>query len=128
MTTRWRDQSYLSALVTPIIVLPALLGTIFQLAFTTLFGIFVTFVFLRTGNVWSCILIHTFCNWMGVPQVWGRLAPVPFEYPGGNGRWSPGLGFWWTPPYYLLLVGGAYAFSQLLYPLTESSYRLTSTI
>lgn len=66
-------QSYLSAVATPRIIVNGLLQTTFQFGFTTLFGMFVTFVFLRTGNVYSCILAHTFCNWMGLPRIWGRL-------------------------------------------------------
>lgn len=25
------------------------------------------------GNLWSCILAHSFCNWCGLPRFWGRV-------------------------------------------------------
>lgn len=56
------------------------LRSLFQFAFTSLFGFFAAFVFLRTGNLFAAILAHAFCNWMGVPRLWGRLgqrAPGP---------------------------------------------------
>ena len=132
------DQTYLSAIATPRIIIPGLARTIFQLGFTTLFGMFVTFVFLRTGNVWSCILIHTFCNWMGLPRVWGRLgesvahaatqskSPSASDMPTVTAATrSYSLGLQWTVAYYSLLVAGAWGFYRCLYPLTESDYGLT---
>jgi prenyl protein peptidase len=50
-----------------------LIRLLFQFAYTTLFGWFAQFVFLRTGNVWACVVAHGFCNFMGLPRVWGRV-------------------------------------------------------
>jgi len=73
------DQSYISATLTPSIIVPSLLRGIMQFSYTTPFGAFCCFVFLRTGNVYSCILAHTFCNWIGLPRFWGRLGQVAGE-------------------------------------------------
>lgn len=54
-------------------LLPALAVTLFQFTYTTLFGWFAAFVFLRTGSLWSVVGCHAFCNWMGLPRVWGRV-------------------------------------------------------
>jgi len=45
----------------------ALIGCVFQLEYTTIFGIHVSYLFLRTGSVWPTITAHIFCNIMGVP-------------------------------------------------------------
>ena len=47
--------------------------SLFQLLYTSLFGFFAAFVFLRTGNLWAAIVAHSLCNWMGLPRVWGRV-------------------------------------------------------
>ncbi|KAF2154866.1 CAAX prenyl protease 2 [Myriangium duriaei CBS 260.36] len=152
ITHKRHDQSYFSAVVTPRIIVPGLVRTLFQLGYTTLFGMFATFVFLRTGNVWSCILAHVFCNWMGLPRVWGRLGesvaaeavqisqtqrkrfneneqdrPSRADIPTiVSASTSYSLGIQWTVAYYVLLVSGAWGFYKLLYPLTESNNKLTS--
>ncbi|MCJ1248360.1 hypothetical protein MMC30_005577 [Trapelia coarctata] len=54
-------------------LLPALAVTIFQFTYTTLFGWFAAFVFLRTGSLGAVVGSHAFCNWMGLPRVWGRV-------------------------------------------------------
>jgi prenyl protein peptidase len=47
--------------------------SLFQFAYTSLFGFFAAFVFLRTGNIWAAILAHSFCNRMGLPRLWGKV-------------------------------------------------------
>jgi prenyl protein peptidase len=117
-------------------LLPSLLRTLFQFAYTTLFGWFAAFVYVRTGSLYVCILIHTFCNFMGLPRFWGRLkrrtehplSPVAIRgkddtdavKPRGIGE----LGVQWTVAYYMLLFLGAYAFYLNLWPLTVSSQAL----
>jgi prenyl protein peptidase len=81
--------------------------TLFQFAYTTLFGWFATFVFLRTGSVWVVIATHSFCNFMGVPHL--GLVDGP--------RWRSVI-------YIACLFGGAWGFKHLLWPLTESSNAL----
>ena len=53
-------------------LLPAL-QVAFQFGFTTIFGWYATFVFLRTGHLAAPIAAHAFCNWMGFP----RFGDVP---------------------------------------------------
>src|SRR5205085_8661110 len=50
--------------------------TVLQFSYTTLFGAFVTFIYLRSGSLLACIVIHSFCNWMGLPRFWGRLEGI----------------------------------------------------
>lgn len=56
---------------------PALLRTVFQFGYTTIFGWYAAFVFLRTGNFYSVFIIHTFCNYMGLPRLWGKIRLRP---------------------------------------------------
>lgn len=117
---------------------PAILRSVFQFGYTTIFGWFASFVYLRTGSLPAVILIHTFCNWCGLPRLWGRvetdvplMSPVPVRgkedadhsFPqAGDGT----LGIGWTVAYYLLLVVGAVVFYWQLWPLTESVRQLAS--
>ena len=41
----------------------------FQLTYTTIFGIYSAFLYIRTGHLASCIIVHTFCNSMGFPDL-----------------------------------------------------------
>ncbi|KAJ5921520.1 hypothetical protein N7466_009846 [Penicillium verhagenii] len=116
--------------------LAALLRSLFQFGFTTVFGWYATFVYLRTSSLLAVILIHSFCNWCGLPRLWGRVEtgePVRPRFTRGkedsdghsavgNGQLSIG----WTIAYYLLLVVGAVAFVQCLWPLTNSYHALVS--
>jgi len=40
----------------------------FQFGFTTVFGWYATFVFLRTGHLAAAVVAHAFCNFMGFPD------------------------------------------------------------
>jgi hypothetical protein len=46
-----------------------MIGTIFQFAYTTLFGIYAAYAFIRTGSVGAVVVSHAYCNWMGVPDL-----------------------------------------------------------
>ena len=114
---------------TPILL--AVFRSLFQFTYTSLFGFFASFVFLRTGNVWSLILAHSFCNWLGLPRFWGRVgveAGVPIGPPSARNANehsnSKARGVVWTVAYYVILVAGAYGFYRALFPLTESSNAL----
>ena len=112
----------------------ALLRSAFQLTYTSLFGFFAAFVFLRTGNLLSVCLAHSFCNWMGLPRLWGRVqveAGVPLGPPDldkkadeseerNGARKAFARGILWTVAYYSTLVAGALGFYLQLFPLTES--------
>ncbi|KAG0374074.1 CAAX prenyl protease, partial [Mortierella sp. AD032] len=87
----------------------ALLGAaamaVFQLLYTTLFGWFATFLFLRTSNLIAPCLCHAFCNMMGFPDV------TNIQY---FGRWKKWL--------YLTFVLGMVLFGVLLQPLTNPAW------
>jgi prenyl protein peptidase len=112
----------------------AVLRSVFQFAYTTVFGWYATFVYLRTGSLFAVILIHMFCNWCGLPRLWGRVeAAVPIRPTFNRGKedsdrsleYSYGhLSIGWTVAYYALLVGGAIGFGCSLWSLTESLHAL----
>ncbi|EAT90994.2 hypothetical protein SNOG_01345 [Parastagonospora nodorum SN15] len=113
----------------------AILRSLFQFTYTSLFGFFATFVYLRTGNVYTCILAHTFCNWMGLPRFYGRvgvemgvpIGPPSVDKKDDEQRSVPayqGKGPLWTVAYYIVLVAGAAGFYWLLFSLTESKHAL----
>lgn len=118
-------------------VVRALLRSLLQFTYTTLFGGYATFIFLRSGSLLSVILVHAFCNWMGFPRFWGRLSSgdtaigqdVGQGKRGGKGSFTvPDAGVLsvtWTIIYYVLLVTGAVAWQKLLWPMTESESMLT---
>lgn len=75
-----------------------------QLCYTTLFGSYATFVFLRTKCIWGCMLSHVFCNFMGLPELdWAFHKNFPY-------RWVIAFAF----------VTGLFAFTQTLYSFTET--------
>ncbi|CAG9326329.1 unnamed protein product [Blepharisma stoltei] len=40
-----------------------------QAAYTTVFGFYVGYIFVATGSLYAVILVHAFCNFMGLPDV-----------------------------------------------------------
>jgi prenyl protein peptidase len=46
-----------------------LLQNLFQFSYTYLFGLYSSFLFLRTGNFLASFLNHSFCNYMGFPNI-----------------------------------------------------------
>lgn len=116
-----------------------IIRSLVQFTYTSLFGFFAAFVYLRTGNVLACIAAHVFCNWQGVPRVWGRVGAfdhsasstqidvthdVATSMPMSDISNRQGSSIAPTVIYYLLLVVGAYAFAATLWPLTESTNSL----
>ena len=116
-------------------------------SYTSLFGFFEAFVYLRTGNFWSCFAAHAFCNIMSLPRVFGRVgegmgrAAVNHTHRNeqqGNvdvgdladhlqaGTERQDLGTEWTVAYYILLCIGAICFKMLLFPLTDSDLALVA--
>lgn len=45
------------------------ISTAFQFIYTSLFGSYAAYAFLRTGSIPAVILSHTFCNSMGIPDL-----------------------------------------------------------
>lgn len=120
---------------------PAIFRTVFQFAYTTIFGWYAAFVYLRTGSFYAVFLIHAFCNYMGFPRFWGKVRYSEFSgphrsksrvsstrwkddpvlgTPGNSGdetrRWDPDTRD--TVVYYILLVTGAFCFGRYLFTLT----------
>lgn len=123
-----------------------LLRVLFQLAYTTLFGAYATFLFVRAGSLPAVCAVHAFCNCMGLPQVWGRVELDDDDDDGdldsdpgngngnggGNGNGS-GIGaagrrkrpsILWSVAYYVLLVSGAVLWWRNLWVLSESDNAL----
>ncbi|KAI9462980.1 CAAX protease self-immunity-domain-containing protein [Boletus coccyginus] len=46
----------------------AAIGTAFQFTYTSVFGFYCSYLFLRTGSIFPPITAHIFCNVMGIPQ------------------------------------------------------------
>ncbi|EME85776.1 uncharacterized protein MYCFIDRAFT_88452 [Pseudocercospora fijiensis CIRAD86] len=123
-----------------------ILQSLFQFTYTSLFGFFTAFVYLRTGNLFAVVLAHSFCNVMSLPRVYGRLGQheddklyemTPDVAQGkrddglasmkGRELHNPtakDLGIQWTIVYYILLPSGVYGFYRLLWPMTESTNAL----
>ncbi|KAA0196197.1 Family U48 unassigned peptidase (U48 family) [Fasciolopsis buskii] len=51
----------------------AVSSAVFQVCYTTVFGIYSGFLMLRTGNVISAILAHSICNCFGLPDPLGAI-------------------------------------------------------
>lgn len=81
--------------------------SVLQFAYTTLFGWFATFIFIRTGSAWAAIAVHSFCNHMGLPHLGLIDGPK-----------------WKSVVYFSLLLAGAWSFYNLLWSLTDSSNAL----
>ncbi|CCU77330.1 CaaX prenyl proteinase Rce1 [Blumeria hordei DH14] len=115
---------------TPVIV--ALLRSALQLSYTSLFGAYATFIYLRTGSLLSVIAVHAFCNWMGLPRIWGTVRDDQTGIHEGVGEIKRGHAFGrrkistflYTMAYYVLLVAGAYGWGKYLWKLTSSPNKL----
>ncbi|KAM5452071.1 CAAX prenyl protease [Microsporum audouinii] len=117
---------------------PVLIRSLFQFTYTTIFGWYATFIYLRTGSLPAVILVHSFCNYCGLPRLWGRVeTSIPIEstliraakfdedenlFERSNG--TTGIG--WTVAYYIILLAGVVLFRYQFWPLTESSKALVS--
>jgi len=62
---------------TPAAAKRAVIMSLFQLTYTTLFGFHCSYLFLRTGSVLPPISAHVFCNIMGIPQISFELRRFP---------------------------------------------------
>ncbi|RKF55205.1 putative CAAX prenyl protease 2 [Golovinomyces cichoracearum] len=118
----------------------ALLQSVLQFSYTTVFGGYATFIYLRTSSLLSAILVHAFCNWIGLPRFWGlvggnedlsNLDPISdfrkvhfTSSPSSALRFLRFRIFWCTFSYYSLLIVGAVGWQKMLWPLTVSDNRL----
>ncbi|OBZ91763.1 CAAX prenyl protease 2 [Choanephora cucurbitarum] len=49
----------------------ALFSSLFQFVYTSIFGWYESYLFLRLGSLWPPVLCHSFCNMMGFPDLDG---------------------------------------------------------
>ncbi|CAK7274422.1 CAAX prenyl protease [Sporothrix epigloea] len=100
--------------------------SLLQFAYTTLFGCYATFLYLRTGSLLAVCVVHSFCNSMGLPRFYGRVqreTDASEEKPASSAAQGNLL---WTVAYYILLFIGAVYWYKHLWPLTESAHALVS--
>ncbi|EGY14802.1 CAAX prenyl protease 2 like protein [Verticillium longisporum] len=103
----------------PRVPLPvAIARTVLQFSYTTLFGAYATFLFLRTGSLLAATLVHAFCNAMGLPRFWGVVDPYWISHDDARATNARRL---WSALYYLMLLAGAWAWWSNLMTLTASS-------
>ncbi|KAI1367812.1 CaaX protease [Xylaria arbuscula] len=110
-----------------------LLNSLFQLSYTSLFGAYATFLFLRTGSLLAIFAVHAFCNVMGLPRLWGRVEPW-YNVDGAEGSDDAGKAgskgrrpsILWSVVYYVLLVAGAVGWWKNLGTLTTSTNALVT--
>ncbi|XP_013127874.1 CAAX prenyl protease 2 isoform X2 [Oreochromis niloticus] len=75
-----------------------------QFLYTTVFGAFTAFIFIRTGHVVGPVLCHSFCNSQGLPDISSAL-----QHPQSSAL------------LFLYLLGGL-LFLVLLFPLTDQYF------
>ncbi|EFQ28668.1 CAAX amino terminal protease [Colletotrichum graminicola] len=100
----------------------AVARSVIQFGYTSLFGAYATFLFLRSGSLLAIVLVHAFCNAMGLPRFWGAVEP----YWHAHGHYTQADSRKWTFVYYVFLLAGAFFWWRGLLPLTESSAALVS--
>ncbi len=61
----------------PSFVADAQRSTVVQLLYTTLFGTYCAYLFLRTGSIFPPISAHAFCNVMGLPELRQEMGMFP---------------------------------------------------
>ncbi|KAM0263397.1 hypothetical protein ACHAQJ_001253 [Trichoderma viride] len=106
---------------TPLVA--AIARSVLQFTYTSIFGALTNFLFLRTGSLLAVILVHAFCNSMGLPRVWGAVEPYWLSQADAS---RPRHMILWSGIYYVLLIGGAVAWWKNLYSLTESPIALAA--
>ncbi|KAL7805372.1 CaaX-protease [Trichoderma aethiopicum] len=104
---------------TPLVA--AIARSVLQFSYTSVFGAYANFLFLRTGSLLAVVCVHAFCNSMGLPRVWGAVQPYWLSEADAA---RPGRVLLWSGVYYVLLFGGSIAWWKSLYFLTESPIAL----
>ncbi|GAA5999127.1 CAAX prenyl protease [Rhodotorula paludigena] len=108
-------ETYLAGGRTKQALTQGVMQSTFQFVYTTLFGWYATFLFLRTGSIIPPFLAHAFCNTMGLPPLAWALKVWPEKKASLWGTYIAGIstfvyGFWrWTDP---ALFGGANVYWQ----------------
>lgn len=82
---------------------------LFQFAYTYIFGVYSSFLFIRTGHFLPSFLIHTLCNALGIPDVMNLL-----DFQDGQGKRK----LFYMACYLI----GLWLFSMNLYFLTQMKF------
>ena len=85
------------------------LAHLFQFSYTYIFGVYSSFLFIRTGHFLPSLIVHSLCNGFGVPDLL-----TLFDRHDRHAKRR----------YFLILsyVGGVWLFSANLYHLTEPKF------
>ncbi|KAG7765203.1 hypothetical protein KL931_004507 [Ogataea haglerorum] len=79
-----------------------LASLLFRTLYTTFFGILTNLIFVNSHSVWTCVVAHCWCNFMGFP-LFTVKGPV-----------------WWQALYYILSLAGIWFFATYFSTLTTS--------
>ncbi|GAV55955.1 hypothetical protein ZYGR_0AZ01270 [Zygosaccharomyces rouxii] len=101
-----------------------ILTTLLQVTYTTLFGCLTNCVFLKTGgNLWACILLHAFCNYMGFPEP-SQLHIYYTDVRKPPSELAAKLLTLWSRLYFVLLILGIWLFANNFNALLISPHSL----
>ena len=93
----------------------AILSTLIQMFYTSIFGFISAILFMRTGSIFSSIISHMICNFMGLPDIGFMFHPD-----GGNPYRSEYSSMYkYRYPLFFLHCFGLVLFCLLLFPLTS---------
>jgi prenyl protein peptidase len=109
-------------------IIAAVARSIFQLTYTTLFGAYATFLYVRTGSLLAVCMVHAFCNAMGLPRLWGLVQrdwAAPSDTKEGAAQQRGSIA--WSIPYYFFLLLGVFLFYRGFWSLSESELALIPT-
>jgi len=92
-------------------VLTAIMRTVVQITYTSIFGFIAALLFMRTGNLISPLVAHIICNFFGLPDI------------GFMSKSSNELSFLYPYRYFLLFLHalGLILFSNTIMMLTENT-------
>jgi prenyl protein peptidase len=92
-------------------IITALLMTLLQVSYTTVFGCMATILLMRTGNLLSPTLSHVICNIIGLPD-------FGFMYKPGIHGTTYSFVYAYRHVLLVLHISGLVFFALLLFPLT----------
>lgn len=101
----------------------AIARSAFQFFYTSIFGIYATFIFVQTSSLLAVICVHSVCNSLGLPRLWGAVEPYWLSCHDSNFYI---LRARWTIFYYFVLLAGICLWYYNLYNLTESPLALVT--
>jgi len=55
-------------------IMQAVASVLVQLTYTSLFAAYNGYIFIRTGSLWASIAMHSYCNYLGLPDFGGMLS------------------------------------------------------